>query len=610
MIEQISLHGQITDQIEYFATVTGADIAHRYFYETTPQNTIRLFSGGNEFSLEKEGISYKGNGGSFCEYMFGVNLPLKDMMKNEVRNRLVIFGALYLPPQETLRLTDQTSGSETYHEIFHTGNAISNYYFFVHLPQPAPLKEQQELLLRAIGKTVKRSTFVGQERDTAIVRELFQALAEPKAILFLIRLGHQGNRDFYRAYRAAYLDKKAIHRPELAKLEEVAKKHGISKYHQERVRIDVIYKHPDNKRLIDEYRTLLVEFSSNPSITQNQLAKLNRLRTLSARNNIPTELLASLDELFLKGKQIEKLEEPTYLTTAREILEGIFLSQKTQFGLSKEDLTTLLRIKQQALENKDFGFEGLLLDLGRSCDEHCRAKGDVKLLERFGVLVTFFDRFDATYAYLNQITFMEDVEITEKMLRTIYNNKRLFDEIHPKLFKEIFIDKMLKDRYLTEYGRRKIFILFQGLKEVENRTRSLPEVARQLLEINQDAGIYRTVAGYLRKRMQAFYREITSGKEVEVLRKEVSAELLSRGMIQEEAPQPLFERIARDLQSQAVYFYEILPKLVNTPDNPLREQFLKESGLDLYDVEELEREYFESHGLSRDVLTTIQRMAA
>jgi uncharacterized protein (TIGR04442 family) len=84
MIEDIRLHGQVTPMVEYFATIAGRAVGHQFFYEPSPDGrpgTIRFFAAGHELLIGHEGLSYKGNGGSFCRYMFGVNLPLKDLVK-------------------------------------------------------------------------------------------------------------------------------------------------------------------------------------------------------------------------------------------------------------------------------------------------------------------------------------------------------------------------------------------------------------------------------------------------------------------------------------------------------------------------------------------------
>ena len=95
---------------------------------------------------------------------------------------------------------------------------------------------------------------------------------------------------------------------------------------------------------------------------------------------------------------------------------------------------------------------------------------------------------------------MEDVEITEEKIRSILRNKKIFDEIEPKIFRELFIDAILKDKYLTAFGRKKIYVMFKGLKEVEERLIPLRDVVMQLTEANKEAILYRTVHYYFRKR--------------------------------------------------------------------------------------------------------------
>ena len=86
MIREIKFEGKANEKLDYFVTVTGTDLSNRYFYESLP-NGDRFFSGGNEFIILPHGVRYQGSGGSLCEYMFGVDLPLKDLLRKDVSNR-------------------------------------------------------------------------------------------------------------------------------------------------------------------------------------------------------------------------------------------------------------------------------------------------------------------------------------------------------------------------------------------------------------------------------------------------------------------------------------------------------------------------------------------
>jgi uncharacterized protein (TIGR04442 family) len=612
MIEDIRLHGQVNPEVEYFATIAGRSVGHQFFYEPSPDGqpgTIRFFAAGNEFLIGRDGIRYKGNGGSFCRYMFGVNLPLKDLVKKEVVNRLVLNGAVLDPTGQSIRFTDHTEGHETFEEVFRSGNAICNYYFFVHLPEQQSLSKQQEYLLRMVGRSVKHSVLIGIQDDVQLVHHLYDVLKEPRAIVYLFKLTHTGHTAYYHAYQHGYAARTQNEDSVVRRLGEIAQQHTIDLYQQTRMQIDVVYQHPDNKRLIDDYKDLLAEMLTDPSSTQAILAKLNRLRTLSVRHAIPLEVFHTLDGIFLKDKSEERYEEPEHLSAARSILDSLFLQRQTSDGtVLKEELATLLRAKRQAIERRDFAFDALLLDVGKSCDEYASQTGDSSILERFSLIVTCFDRFDATYTYLNQMVFMDDDQTTESVLKTIHANKKIFDDLAAKLFKELFIDSIVKDRYLTDFGRRKIFIVFQGLKEVDDGRLTLVEVANQVRQVNTEAQVYRQVHKHLKRFLKQFIKEPQS-EALTHLRDQLSQELLNKGHINTPIPEATFRKVIRDLHREAVYFFEVLPTLVASPagSDGRRDAYFSSSGVDRYDLEELEREYFHQHRLDEALLQALQR---
>ncbi|HSQ78481.1 MAG TPA: TIGR04442 family protein, partial [Nitrospirota bacterium] len=125
MIHEIKLNGKANEKLDYYVTITGADLSGRYFYECLPDGD-RFFSGGNEFVIQRDGVRYMGTGGSLCEYMFGVDLPLKDLLRKDVSNRLVMYGAFY-DKADNITFTNNTAGKESFDQVFLSGNAVSNY---------------------------------------------------------------------------------------------------------------------------------------------------------------------------------------------------------------------------------------------------------------------------------------------------------------------------------------------------------------------------------------------------------------------------------------------------------------------------------------------------
>ena len=185
MYQEVRLHGHIDDTVEYYATAASRDAYRCYFYEAEGKS-LRLFSPGNEFVLDKKGIVHRGNGGSFCEYMFGVDQPLAELAKGDVRNRLVLYGATYTE-DGALAFTDRTDGDISFERIFFEGNAVCNYSFFLTGSVSGRTKTQQEAILRLLGKLLKRSHYVGLLDDADLVEDIFGLLGH-KTSLYLVKL--------------------------------------------------------------------------------------------------------------------------------------------------------------------------------------------------------------------------------------------------------------------------------------------------------------------------------------------------------------------------------------------------------------------------------------
>ena len=322
MIREIKLSGKANDVVDYYVTITGEDLSNRYFFESTPEGD-RFFSGGNEIIISPDGVRYMGTGGSVCEYMFGVDLPLKDLLRKDVSNRLVMYGAFY-DTGETITFSNITTGKESFDQVFLTGNAVSNYHFFVHFSQKADLRDQQRDILKSIGKSVKRSDMVGANDDSGFCRELFDELGDHRALTFLFRFVNRHNKEYIQTFNRLHLEQKTLTPAASSILDDVAKKYNIIPYQQERIKIDGMYKLPENKKIVDEYKDILIAVSEKGEVNPSELAKLSRLRTLSLRLNIPHTLFDTLDDRLLKDMHIVEVEEPDYIRDTRAIFEGLF----------------------------------------------------------------------------------------------------------------------------------------------------------------------------------------------------------------------------------------------------------------------------------------------
>lgn len=610
MHKDIRLHGQAADGIEYYAMVVGTEAYQRYFFNIVQdEERLRIFSPGNEFTITSQGIGYLGNGGYFCEYMFGVDQPTSDLTKPEIINRLVMYGAQLENASTVVRFSDLTSGSQSYDAIFLDGNAVCNYFFFVHSGRLSrPLKEQQEELVRLVGKVLKRSETVGEERDDALVTEIFPLLKDEAAQLFIIKLVNRGHREYRDLFRRLYFQSKKISDDDYSRLVALAARHRIDRYQQERIRIDVMYRHPANRRIVDEYRSILLACNARGEINSLDNARLTRLKTLSVRNKLPGALFYTLDEMLRNGRNLTSVEESDYLATTRQILQGIFLREKKiESRIDREDMFKLIKAKKSAMEKRDHAFDQLLLDASKECDEKIRDGADPGLLDGFSYVITYLDRFDGVANLINNLAFMENVRINDEMLRGLVEHKAAFDNLRDECFRELFIRDLFDNAYLGRFGRRKVQALMDGLEEIEASASSIEALGRRLLDIDQEERIYLALLEHVRDRIRNFYSRFNTKADQQALRREVTEELKARKRIQSDIPDHLFNETIFTIKKEAMYLHTLLPTIISECNVGLREDFLENSGLDRFYVEELERDYYEKNGLDLEELYQIRK---
>ena len=611
MFKDIRLHGYANDRIEFYAIAAGTEACNRYFFTTDharPQ-AIRFFSPGNEFLIDPQGVSHRGNGGSFCEYMFGVDQPIADLAKEEVANRLVVYGTSFDSRTGSLKFSDQTLGSLSYEKIFFDGNAVCNYFFaLAGADVSGSVRQQQECILKLLGKALKRSPAIGAENDNLIMDEILGLVTDPGAHLLLFKLIDVRHREYSDTFRQLYFRNKKIADADFQQLAEIAERHGIDRYQQERIRIDVMYKHPDNRRIVDEYRSILISCNRRGEINKLENARLTRLKTLSVRNKIPGALFYTLDEMLKKDRKLVDLEESGYISETRQILEGMFLTERhIESRIDTEDMLKLLFAKKQAAENRDHAFEEMLLDASKACDEKIRDGADVSILEWYSYIVTFFDRYDATSSVINQLAFMENIRISEEMIRSLLGNRRAFDRLSPELFRKLFLAGLLEDKYLGSYGRKKVTQLTEGLQLIEENRLTTRGLLEQLLEIDRDERLHLTLLTQMKERIRNFYSKYATKADQEALQQELSCELLHKGIIPGEIPAHLFNEAILTIKTEAIYLHTLLPRIIAEKDVSLREDFLENSGLDRFYVEEREREFFELNGLNLEELDQIRK---
>ncbi|HYH05564.1 MAG TPA: TIGR04442 family protein [Thermoanaerobaculia bacterium] len=610
MIRAIVHHGFVGEAIEYFAVVVGPDVDRRFFFEqisVARGDVVRYFGGNSEIVLNPEGVRFRGNGGIFGEYMFGGHLPVGDLLNEEVVNRLVLFGTAVNPKTHELRFTPNTEGFERWDNLFLQGNAVANYFFFIDdRKKYRDLGDRQEATLKTIGKLLKRSKKVGTGQFLALSHEILDSLGEPESTLVVLRIVHRANQRFADLCEGAYATTKSLDDVASA-LEEL----GIEPYQRERIQIDVIYHHPDNQLLIDEYKRILASCAGS-TIDSAARARLMRLRTLSLRNEVPLSIFDTLEEIVLQEPRAvaRKEDEPDYIQSTREILGGFLLGRNITRKLSSLDLVQLMENKQKAAANRDQTFEELLLETGRLIDEIGREEEDFERLESFGELVTLFDRIDHSTTLVNKLAFMDDVELSPEQVRSLLGNMQVFEKLRRGLFQQLFIDPVVNNEYALAYGKKKLYALTLGMISIENNEQSIAGVADSIASLNRHERAYFAAYNLARRRMANFYLELNTPEGRETFRREIRAEIAhdpELHELHEFMTEGLLEEVITKIRLEAFYINQLLPRIVEDQDSRLRNDFLSNSGLDRFQVEELESEYFEMRAFPPQLLEVIQR---
>lgn len=612
MIRAIVHHGFVGSDIEYFAVVVGPDVDRRFFFEQISAmrgDVVRYFGGSSEIVLNPEGVRFHGNGGIFGEYMFGGHLPVGDLLNEDVVNRLVLFGTTVDAKTHELRFTTNTAGFEYWENLFLQGNAVANYFFFVDDRKRYPdVGDRQEATLRIVGKLLKRSRKVGAGQFLALAHEMHEQLGEPDTTLVVVRAVDRSSQRFSELCKETYTRTRS--------LDNVASQLidlPIVPYQRQRIQIDVIYRDPANQELIDEYKRILASCAGG-SIDSSARARLMRLRTLSLRNEVPLSIFDTLEEIVLLEPRavVKKEEEADYIQSTREILGGFLLGRNITRKLSSLDLVQLMENKQRAAGNRDQTFEEVLLETGRLIDEIGREEEDFERLESFGELVTLFDRIDHTTTLVNKLAFMDDVELSQEQVRSLFGNMQVFEGLRRGLFQQLFIDPVVNNEYALAYGKKKLYALTLGLISIENNEESLAGVVDSIASLNRHERTYFAAYNLARRRMSNFYLELNTVEGRETFRREIRAEMAhdpELHELQEYVNEGLLEEVITKIRLEAFYINQLLPRIVDEQDPKLRNDFLSNSGLDRFQVEELEREYFDMRAFPPQLLEVIQRPA-
>jgi uncharacterized protein (TIGR04442 family) len=138
---------------------------------------------------------------------------------------------------------------------------------------------------------------------------------------------------------------------------------------------------------------------------------------------------------------------------------------------------------------------------------------------------------------------------------------------------------------------------------------ALNRVVEAITTINRQERAYFAAYRLTRRRMANFYLELNTPEGRETFRREVRHEITHdpelKGL-QDYMTEGLLDEVITKIRLEAFYINQLLPRIVDDQDARLRNDFLSNSGLDRFQVEELESEYFEMRAFPHQLLEAIR----
>lgn len=581
MLKKIILEGSINQRVYYTFYAYGNDVYEKVFYSHNKDEGIeRFFAKGCGFTLTHKSLSYKGFGGSFCSYMFGVDRPFKDLIKLEVKNRMVMFGATQ-KDENIIEFTDKISGEETYLNIFSEGNAVTNYFFLVVSNREFKSSgKRQEEILRKIGKTVKRTNLTLEENDDHLLSLLYEQLAEKDSIIMLLKLYDVVVKELWHL-----LSKGELTSEEEKRLKFLEQK--VESYQIERIKVEIAYQKAENQKLVNDYVSILIKRYLEGKIDNEDEAKLKKLRLVLIRNGIPASILDNLERVFVKP------EKETEDRDVKTILMGLMETG----SISVDGLIKLLIAKKESLKVRDMNFEQFFLDVGRMVDEKASKEENFAIVESFNTIITYFDRFDTTHQLITKIAFVPESAVNENHIRSLVGNYRAFEDLQKGLFNKLFLNDIYKDPYLTFFGKKRIEFLEKQIPLISIDEGMLLPSVFALKSLMQDEVYFYKIIKIIKQEFWEVFSlwgekdmdmDYYMGKVTEKLSEEVGGDVY--------ISKHLWQEIFWHIKKEVFFITQVLPRMIEEGKKELKEDFIANSGMDRFYVEEIEKAYLTKHG--------------
>lgn len=300
---------------------------------------------------------------------------------------------------------------------------------------------------------------------------------------------------------------------------------------------------------------------------------------------------------------------PSLLEKARQELAAYFMFSTSECAdMSDSIVLSVLLAKKESIERNDQRFEHFMLDIGKYCDERLDAVGDAgkKARKNFLRLVTMIQRMEEASKRINKMVFFARGIPDSDTLNVLASTWNELNAVKSGLFRELLLDNPLSSDLLGRMGRKRLTNLMEGFECLSRGAGTILDIQHRLERVEREELILVRVVTTIQEAIGSRYGWIAGDGERDTIKRIVSIELRHQRVLNGDIPDNLFDVGLRLAKSSLIYMNTLLPIIVSQGDAGLRDEFVRDSGLDRLLVEELEEFWCDRENIPHHRLVPIR----
>ncbi len=289
------------------------------------------------------------------------------------------------------------------------------------------------------------------------------------------------------------------------------------------------------------------------------------------------------------------------------LLVSTFLQDnKLSQPLSPEMIAKFLLANKLARDCGNRTLEQTQLLISTACDERCKENNADETYNYFNQLIEYIHLYDDIHEQISKLAFMETLFIDVDLITSLHRNKAIFNRLEETLFERLFLSDIITSKFMSSFGKRKLNFVSQGLDKISAGLTTATEILSGLKDLENEQKLLLFILDNVRDKIRNNYSKFSSKNDLEILKRVLTIDLHHQNLLSDEIPDELFNSGIEIIKKEAIYYNNLLPLILRTNNRGLREEFIEESGLDLFYIETLEKQYCNSNNIPEERLAQLR----